>query len=353
MDNASVSIIAPVYGVEKYIHTFLDSIQKQTFQDIEIILVDDGSKDNCPAILDEFARNNKKCRVIHQKNSGVSAARNAGLDAARGKYVYIVDSDDWLEPDAIETLYNEAERTGADLVYGDWVRERPNPELIVSFPNEFYTENKKTLELLQCAANNNNKAYYSCEDFPYITHLGGAPWRCLMKRSIIEDNKVRFDPYVRGLWDDILFTLYLYEHVSSVAYIHKVLYHWRVVENSYTHGYKPNFIETIRRIFEHMEEYLRRCNKGKMHWKAYYIRVMLYFDQALAVYFMNVMNEKSDKERYAEFRDFVHSHPVCDAVRHMPLGVIEYRPIKVASVMLRLGLVRPYWEMKKRRMKNQ
>ena len=112
-----ISIVAPVYGVEKYIHQFLDSIEKQTLREIEVILVDDGSPDNCPQILDEFVQKDSRYKVIHQKNAGVSMARNAGLAQATGKYVYIVDSDDWLVENALEELWNEAERTNADLIW--------------------------------------------------------------------------------------------------------------------------------------------------------------------------------------------------------------------------------------------
>lgn len=351
MDNIKISVIAPVYGVEKYIDKFLESLQCQTFRDFEMILVDDGSKDNCPAILDAFAAGKDNCRVIHQNNAGVSAARNAGLDVARGEYVYIVDSDDWMEPDALETLYFEAKRTGADLVYGDWVQERPEgPKDVVIFPNEFYTENPKTIELLQCSANNNNnKVFYSCDEFPYVTHLGGAPWRCLMKRSIIEKDKLRFDSYVRGQGDDILFTLYLYENVKSVSYIHKMLYHWRLLENSYTHGYKANFIETINRTFERMEAYLKKCGKSEIHWKAYYLRIMLYLDQAMKQYFLNNINPQSEKQRYGEFLEFVHSHTVREAIQNAPVGLMEWKRLNRTILILRWGFCKVYWMTMKKK----
>ncbi|GHU72400.1 hypothetical protein FACS189450_10130 [Spirochaetia bacterium] len=113
-----ISIIVPVYKVEKYLRRCLDSIIEQTFIGFECILVDDGSPDGCPAICDEYAKKDSRFVVIHQANTGVSAARNAGLDIARGDWIWFVDSDDWLEPNALETLYAKQQETGADIVIG-------------------------------------------------------------------------------------------------------------------------------------------------------------------------------------------------------------------------------------------
>lgn len=94
MSTPKISCIVPVYNVEKYLRRCVDSILAQTFTDFELILVDDGSPDGCPAICDEYAEKDSRVRVIHQENKGVSAARNAGLDMARGEYVCFVDGDD-------------------------------------------------------------------------------------------------------------------------------------------------------------------------------------------------------------------------------------------------------------------
>lgn len=104
--NPKISIIVPVYKVEKYIHKCIDSILAQTFTDFELILVDDGSPDNCGKICDEYAKKDKRIKVIHKKNGGLSDARNAGLEVAIGDYIGFVDSDDYIEHDMYEILYN-------------------------------------------------------------------------------------------------------------------------------------------------------------------------------------------------------------------------------------------------------
>lgn len=111
-----ISVIVPVYKVEPYLRKCVDSILAQTFTDIELILIDDGSPDNCGAICDEYAAKDNRVVVIHQQNAGVSAARNAGLDIARGSYIGFVDSDDWIEPEMYETMLRTAKESNADVV---------------------------------------------------------------------------------------------------------------------------------------------------------------------------------------------------------------------------------------------
>lgn len=117
-----LSIIVPVYDVENYLQKCIDSILAQTFTDFELILVDDGSPDNCPALCDAAAAKDARIRVIHQKNGGLSAARNAGLDVARGEWIGFVDSDDYIAPEMYETLYKAVQSTGADLALCDYVK---------------------------------------------------------------------------------------------------------------------------------------------------------------------------------------------------------------------------------------
>ena len=115
MTNALVSIIVPVYGTESYLSDCVESLLKQTYSRIEIVLVDDQSPDSCPAICDAYAQKDERVRVIHQKNKGVSGARNTGIDAATGEYFCFVDSDDTLEANAIEILLNDILTYGADM----------------------------------------------------------------------------------------------------------------------------------------------------------------------------------------------------------------------------------------------
>lgn len=115
METPEISVIVPVYKVEKYLHRCVDSILNQTFTDLEIILVDDGSPDRCGEICDEYARKDSRVRVIHKENGGLSDARNVGIDISRGKYIGFVDSDDYIEKDMYEYLYSIITKESADV----------------------------------------------------------------------------------------------------------------------------------------------------------------------------------------------------------------------------------------------
>ena len=110
METPLISIIVPVYKVEPYLHKCVDSILSQTYTHLEIFLVDDGSPDNCGKICDDFARKDKRIKVIHKKNGGLSDARNVAIDVAKGEYITFVDSDDFVTSDYVETLYHLVEK---------------------------------------------------------------------------------------------------------------------------------------------------------------------------------------------------------------------------------------------------
>ena len=127
-NNPVVSVIIPVYNVEKYLEECIDSVLAQTYQNIEIILVDDGSTDSSGLICDRYAEKNTNISVIHQKNSGLSAARNSGLNKANGDYIYFLDSDDYISADAIEKLFSIAENDKSDIVFFDAYLSQIKPE---------------------------------------------------------------------------------------------------------------------------------------------------------------------------------------------------------------------------------
>ena len=111
----TISVIVPVYNVEIYLHRCVDSILAQTFTDFELILVDDGSPDNCGAICDEYAKKDSRVRVIHKENGGQSSARNRAIEAAQGEWIHFVDSDDLIHPQMLEILYRAAQESGANI----------------------------------------------------------------------------------------------------------------------------------------------------------------------------------------------------------------------------------------------
>lgn len=124
-NQIKISVIVPVYNVEKYLKRCLDSLINQTLKDIEIICVNDGSTDNSLSILDEYAKKDNRIIILNQKNAGLSAARNSGMEIAKGEYIGFVDSDDWVDLDFYEKLYYAAKNNDCDIAVADFIREHP------------------------------------------------------------------------------------------------------------------------------------------------------------------------------------------------------------------------------------
>lgn len=145
-----ISIIVPVYKVEPYLRQCVDSILNQTYRDIEVLLIDDGSPDRCGEICDEYAKKDQRIRVFHTENKGLSAARNLGLREAKGEYIGFVDSDDWIEPDMYEVLLKRMQETGADIsVCGMWY-EFVNRSIESNCNECMYGSDKESMYALIC-----------------------------------------------------------------------------------------------------------------------------------------------------------------------------------------------------------
>lgn len=216
-----VSVIVPIYNVERYLRRCVDSLLAQTLTDIEIILVDDGSPDACGAIVDEYAAADFRVRVIHQPNSGVSAARNAGLNVARGEYIGFCDPDDFVAPEMYALMLEAIEKNDTDLVacgyeyYGeDYKRDDLRPYPIR--PDELLTR---------------EDIYRMLADMPPTLRHGVVTK--LFRKSLIGNR--RFDTSLHSAEDADFFLGYL-ESVKSGAFIHKPLYCNLVRAGSATHG---------------------------------------------------------------------------------------------------------------------
>lgn len=339
-----ISVIAPIYNVEQFLSVFLHSIKEQKMKDIEIVLVDDGSTDDSLKIAREYAETDERVVVLHKENGGVSSARNAGIEIATGEYLYIVDSDDWLENDALERLWNEASKNHSDIIYGmHYLHVGDRQTKRGSFPNAFFTTDSNTINEIQCALMNNNDIKCNCSEFKTINGLGGAPWKGMVKRSIISENGIRFNERLRKLGEDILFWQEVYEHVKSVSYIEEPIYHYRKADNSLSHGYKQDLLDIYRRVFAEEEKYLEDYKKTTEHWNAYYFRVLLYIKQAMGFYFKNRNNTSDEKDRYRLFVETLNSEPYRSAIKSVPLSKLVLYKAKVRVFLLKARMYSLYW----------
>ena len=211
-----VSIIIPVYNTEKYLKECLDSIIAQSFKNFEIICVNDGSTDNSLAILEEYQKQHSNLKIITQKNGGAGKARNTGLEAAKGKYICFWDSDDIFEPKAIETLYNQAEKTEADIT--------------ICRSQMFNTETKQIIPMPLVIREDllNGKNIFSRNTIPekiFQISVGWA-WDKLFKTEFIKKYNLNFPPLKSS--EDSAFTLSAIMLATKISYTNDILINYRV-----------------------------------------------------------------------------------------------------------------------------
>ena len=252
--NTKVSVIIPIYNVEPYLRQCLDSVVNQSYKNLEIILIDDGSPDNCGAICDEYAAADERISVIHKKNGGLPAARNDGLARATGKWVSFVDSDDWCEPELYEKAVTQAEKTEADVViFSLFQNSKSHEERIHAFSREFVTEDAELIRQLQLSVLDKRYVPFT-EDYRWGQ---GFPWDKLFRRSVLENNHLRFSENVRAN-EDIIYNIHVFQFAKKVAFFDEALYHWRMNETSIGHKYMPDRAEVNREIYREMMRIGRR-----------------------------------------------------------------------------------------------
>ena len=210
-----ISIIVPIYNIEKFLPCCIDSILAQTFTEWELILVDDGSKDTCGSICDEYATKDGRIRVIHKPNGGLASARNSGLAMASGEWVMHLGGDDWIEPEMLELLLRKGEETGADIVMGDFLFAYPDRDVPYRLPD---WDNSKTTSLNR-----------------YITSVWTCVWGGIHRRSLYEEHQLQ-SPQGVTCCEDFHLIVRLCYHAKKVVNIHQPFYHYRQQEGSVMHN---------------------------------------------------------------------------------------------------------------------
>ena len=225
-----ISVIVPIYNVEKYLVACLESIQKQTLKEIEIILVNDGSPDNSGEIAEEFAKNDDRINVIHKNNGGLSSARNEGLLIAKGEYVSFVDSDDWIESTMLEDMYAAAQKVNADVVVSGAIVD-------------YIKEGRSVINNMK-----NNIHKYNDSEFGTVfwelqkAKLSNYVWNKLYKQSFVKSNGFKFIDDAMPA-EDLFFNISVFKKANSLAVINKAYYHYlRRDETSLLSNYQKNLV---------------------------------------------------------------------------------------------------------------
>ena len=247
--NIKISILVPVYRIrEEYLRRCVESLCGQTLTGIQIILVDDGSPDECGSVCDEYAETDPRITVIHQENKGLAAARNTAFDRAVGKYIMFLDGDDYLEANACEEAYQAAETTGAEVVFWDILVDYSHESrLQKTLPHSSQLfEGEKCRELQERVLDFNGK----------IAQV----FAKLIQRDFLIRNQIRHVDELRQGAEGLVYNLCLFEYVKTAYYLDKPLNHYTYHEGSISHSYSEGNIQCIISCFEYMKSWIAVSN---------------------------------------------------------------------------------------------
>lgn len=246
MNNPLISVIVPIYNVECYLKTCIDRIVNQTYSNLEIILVDDGSPDKCPEICDEYEKNDSRVKVIHQENGGLAHARNVGIANSNGAYLTFVDSDDYVSNDYVASLYKGLIESDADISIAS---------LIVFKESESSCVSQERTPFVEIAKNDYFKEYVSIKaekSMPFIT-----AWNKLYKKELFEGIK-----YPKGkLYEDAFTTYKLIEKAKKIVYSTTKLYFYRLNSQSILgQSFKEKHIEMVEAFRDARDYFYQKGN---------------------------------------------------------------------------------------------
>jgi glycosyltransferase involved in cell wall biosynthesis len=293
MNTPKVSIILPIFNVELYLKTSLNSLLNQTLSDIEIIAVNDGSTDKSPNILDLIAKQDSRIIVLSQENRGLPAARNLGLKHAKGRWIAFVDSDDWLAPTALESWSNQAEQENLNFLIGNGFRfsEKPNIQYLNSTPilkNQLLGKIVNGEEWIINSVNNNEWPHYV--------------WLQLIDRYFIESNNIYFQEDI--VHEDIIWTTTLALKADRVGFYPEAFYGYRF--NPYSITSSPSQKAIILRaqsyiiVLEHIIAIANKCESSKTR-KALMHQVNREAGHFLGLIRRKINNPKTRKDLCQEF----------------------------------------------------
>ena len=247
-EDILVSVIVPVYKCEAFLPQCLDSILAQTHRNLEVLLVLDGETDGSPAICREFAGKDARVHVLQQPNSGVSVARNKGIEASSGKWLAFIDSDDWVDEDYIEVLLEAAEKSNCDIAICGYTiasQTHSRPCSFFRYNQHVFSDNEKDRLIINCLTSGEDAHEAGATNV-------GVPWSKLYRSSFIKEYGVSFPPGLKNK-QDAIFNLYAFWYSSLTVLMPGTGYHYR----RWKGGYRPGFHEVMAKMLDCVNTFIQ------------------------------------------------------------------------------------------------
>lgn len=295
-----ISVIIPVYKVPiKYLKQCIDSCINQTYDNIEIILVNDGSPDECGEICDSYFKNNKKIKVIHQKNKGLSGARNTGFNSSIGEWILFVDGDDYLEPNCCDVLIKNA-KSDIDVICFDSIRDENGKKSHIKSrlkTNHLYVNENKKLQLLTLDFN---------------SHISTA-WGKLYNKKFLIDNNIMHNEELRQGAEGIEFCIRLFAKAKKVLYINSYLYSYVYNENSISSIPSDKNNELVIKCFETIKSEIDLEDIDYKWW--FYNRLKFFVITTFLRNIFNPINKMKFIERKRKAKVFTHNEIINNTIK--------------------------------------
>ncbi len=326
--EAKISVVIPAYNVAGYIEHCLDSILAQTFKDYQVIVVDDGSTDNTPKIIDEYAKKDQRIQVVHKKNEGVSIARNTGVKLAQGEYILFFDGDDFVEPYCMEELYEIVREKEADTViygYHRYENNRIKETTLPIFPEGMYQGQdilkKLAIRFIGVSEQGVNDWLAGKKNGLYVENP--ALWRTMVSTKIIKENQLMFDKNLKVGEDTIFITQYL--SFAKKCYVHKKCYYYLVTrETSTIYMYEQDPVAKLKGKQKLMDarsvltgDIRNRCDFDlSKYWSGTVVMSAI----ELAFLFSKKNRNYSFMKRYKLFKSYLQDERVAEIVKGFYVG---------------------------------
>ncbi|WJE46143.1 glycosyltransferase [Peribacillus frigoritolerans] len=304
-----ISIIVPVYNTEKYLKKCLDSLINQTFEDIEIITINDGSTDNSIKILKEYEEKDDRIIVLDLENQGPSGARNSGLQFAKGEFVMFVDSDDWMDLTTCKKVYDEAKLKQADTVLFCYTSESSMGSIkkyLFSDKKRLFNEEEVYSELFCGVLGLTSGKLRKPEKLDVLVSV----WAKLYKTELIKQNSISFIDLKLIPSECQLFNLQYFQHSKKVVYLNECFYRYRRNNTtSFTKGYREELFKKWLYWIDYVKEYLDQNNERTLAYDAYYSRICF----SIIPLSGNSLKQKSIKDSYKELKEILNNEKYKEA----------------------------------------
>ena len=275
MCDEKISIVIPIYNTEQYLDKCVDSVLNQTYKNLEVILVDDGSTDDSGKICDYYAAKDERVVIIHQRNQGNNVARKNGVKIANGDYVGFVDSDDWIEPDMYQCMVDNIKKNNADIVSVGFYLEYSNKTEIYNdeIDSNLYKIGKDTNKFIESVLLGNTKSRLYSIQWNLVTKL--------FKRNVISVSQEKVNGVFYG--EDMAVTFESYYLAESISVINKPYYHYRQCNHSITHKKDVMLLSKLNEMYAYMKKLFESKNAGCL------------IQQELDRYFIRTINDVMPK----------------------------------------------------------